>query len=172
MTLKEIAKFKEIFTGWSEKEINIAYQMILFLDKVRVPLGDFEEYAKYLQNQAFYTEKARQNLFFMQIEFLEKNSRKCGKCGTIMDLGAVNTAKCNQIPDKKIKSVFTCLNIECTHQVWSQKSSFEYENQLNKRFLKTVEGMTEKEIADLNIDRSKYKLRKNNGGCSEVKNGR
>lgn len=175
MNLKNIRKYAQIFSGWSRKEVDIAYQMLFFLKKVNVTLEEFKGYASYLQEESFYRVKARQNIFIMMLEHQQKHSKKCPECGAVMNIEGVNISKCTQIADKKIQSVWSCSDRKgCGHQIWNTKSDFFYIKQRNRNFFKTIEGMTEKEISELEVDRTIHKFYAGGGdsqpqtrGCRE-----
>lgn len=184
MILKEIEKFNTIFTGWSRKEINIGYQMILFLRKLNIGIDKFEEYAKYLQQDFYNTVKMDQNIKLKMFEHYEENGKKCPDCGLLLSIDNVNISNCTSLNDKKIKSVFTCPNMEgCGYQEWNKNNASYYIRKINKGFWKMIENMSDKELLELDVDRSKVKFMYNTdqfseqpkrpGGCGkkEKKNG-
>lgn len=173
LNIDRLKYFKDLFIGWNEKEINIAYQMILFLKKVKVDLEEFEEYANHVQKNRFYNEKAKRNFAILEMIWQEENPEKCPECGSPMFIADVNDKKCTMVGGKW-KSVWTCKNIkECGHQIWKKKPTiFEIKKRMKPFYDKWGAAPLEELISD-KIDKlvrkrlQSYKSENNCGGCKE-----
>ena len=128
MNTKMIKELKKKFVGWTSKEINIARQMILFLDQNKISISEFMEYVdelkKHIVKQRILMEK-----------HLQDKMPKCPECGSIMAVEPVNVSNSTRIDDKSINSVFTCNNLPlCGHQIWSKETASSFmKNLLNSK---------------------------------------
>ena len=82
-----------------------------------------------------------------------------------MSISPVNNSKCSQIPDKKIKSVWSCLDeIGCGFQMWNTRPVNYYiediQRSFDKKYLKMDDSDLVKIIDDLNAGAAEEK---NNG---------
>lgn len=165
MDIKEELEYSTIFIGWSPKEINLAYQMLIFLRKVDISTDAFEEYAEFLQVTAVDNNLVSRNSFFIRSAVFEKEALVCPDCGSRMFLYPVNATKCTQIPNKRINSVWSCPNErECGNQVWNHKDAGYYISRMEKVFIKKLESMSREEILAIEIPKDYHKKFKSKCG--------
>lgn len=162
MKIGEEDRYNEIFTGWSPKDINIAWQMILFLRKVNVSLEEFERYAEFRQTEQFEHFVYSTNVFYLRRKIFERESEKCPECGTPMYIYPINTTRCNQIPNKRINSVWYCPDERnCGYEKFNHKDAAFYLRKLEKAFHKELNSMDRKAVLDIEVPDSF----KNRGKC-------
>lgn len=159
-------ELKDIFIGWNQKEINIAWQMIIFLRKVNVTIEEFESFAEYQQIQSFNHAKEIRNILYLRSEIFKELSRECPLCRKKMVLYPVNSSKCTQVPNKKLNSVWSCPDEKgCGEQIWNQKDAMFYIRKMEKKFKKIIDEMSQEEILELDVPRDFYKSFRASGGC-------
>lgn len=172
LTVKRIDQLKDIFIGWSHKEINIAYQMLLFLKKVSVDQEEFSEFADYIQKNRFYSAKAFKNFSGLESIWIHEHPYECPECGSRMLIADVNNKKCT-IVGGKWKSVWTCTNLKkCGHQIWKTKPAIFEIKKFAKPFYDKWEMANIDELISDKTDEflrkktKEYLNKKNNcGGC-------
>ena len=171
MTLKRLGYLRELFSGWSEKEINLTYQMLLFTKKAQIDLEEFEDFANTLQLERFNNKRADINLYKLQQIWARENAVVCPECGAPMNVADVNNKKCTMVGGKW-RSVWTCANVrECGHQIWNKKpAAFEFKKWMKPFYDKwgnsSIAELTSKETEE-NI-RLRFKaIQKRCGGSKE-----
>ena len=135
MKLEELQRLIVVFSGWNAREINIAWQMLLFLRKVDLTIDKFEEYAEFRQVQTQHEVDYTGRMFYLRSKFFKEDARTCDECGNKMLLQPVNVSDCTRVGNRRLNSVWTCDDRKgCGHQVWNSKSASFYINRTQKKF--------------------------------------
>jgi hypothetical protein len=158
ITLEDMERFGKLFAGWTTQQINIAWQMILFLRKARVSIEEFEQYAEFVQSIQVRQKKASIKYFYLKDKFFRENSLDCPDCGEKMVLEAVNHSNCARVPGGW-KSVWTCSNLrECGKQVWNKKTIFFYTRRIERKFKQKYKNWTPEDFLKVDIPKQHYKM--------------
>lgn len=172
MNLAESLEFDKIFSGWSFKELGIAWQVFKFLRQKGIDSEKFDEYIEFVRMRTRISNEMEEKAFFLRKQMWRDEGLKCSMCGSSMILLPVNTSKCTQIADKKIKSTWMCPDEKgCGHQVYNKKSFEWHQMQIAKKMKSKYGNKTIEEILQEPIDKDILKQYKG-GGCGGSRNGR
>lgn len=174
MDLQKSIEMDQIFKGWSAKELKTSFQVIGFLRIKDISIDAFEEYISFVMKRSRVTEELSTKAFWLRLKIRKEQALTCTECGERMLLFPVNVSSCTQLPDKKIKSTWMCIDQEgCGHQVYNRKPIRWYEDKVSLKLKKDYGSLSVEEIMNIKLDTEeidRYSTKKS-GGCGGKKNG-
>jgi hypothetical protein len=154
----------KIFTGWSAKELKIAFQIIGFLRIKDISIDTFEEYISFVMERSSVTDELATKAFFLRLKIRREQALRCAECKKPMFLFPVNVSNCTQLPDKTINSTWMCTDQEgCGHQVYNKKPVKWYEDKVTQILKNDYGKLSVDEIINLKLDTEKGSTK--NRGC-------